>query len=129
MNLLVTSVAEGSIGGLIIFSIVSILNFLNDPFASRLLPLLPMTLLICGVIIAHILAPASVYLRAHKKEPYALLSISLGVMIGLSSFILGKQFSAIGVAVAYLGSNLILFPWGLAIFYRSRRKWHYNPRP
>ena len=111
-------------GGLAVWFVVYGLNILNHPFAARLLPPLPIALLLLGIVVANALSPTSVYLRAHKKEPYALLSISLGVMIGLSSFILGKQFSAIGVAVAYLGSNLILFPWGLAIFYRCRREWH-----
>lgn len=112
------------LGGLAVWLLVYGLNMLNHPFAARLLPPLPIALISLGVAAANVLSPTSVYLRAHKKEPYVLFSIVAGILIGLSSLILGKQFSAIGVAVAYLGSNLILLPWGLAIFYHCRREWH-----
>jgi O-antigen/teichoic acid export membrane protein len=112
------------LGGLAVWLLVYSLNILNHPFAARLLPPLPMALILLGIAVASALSPASVYLRAHKKEPYVLISIVSGFLIGLSSLILGKQFSAMGVAVAYLGSNLILLPWGLAIFYHCRREWH-----
>ena len=112
------------LGGLAVWLLVYGLNILNHPFAARLLPPLPIALIVLGIAVANSLSPMSVYLRAHKKEPYVLISIAAGVLIGLSSFILGKQFSAIGVAIAYLGSNLILLPWGLAIFYYCRREWH-----
>jgi len=112
------------LGGLAVWLLVYGLNILNHPFAARLLPPLPTALILLGIAVASAFSPMSVYLRAHKKEPYVLISIASGVLIGLSSLILGKQFSALGIAVAYLGSNLILLPWGLAIFYHYRREWH-----
>jgi len=112
------------LGGFGAWSLVYVLNVLNHPFAARLLPLLPTALLLAGIAVANALAPASVYLRAHKREPYVWMSIAAGVLIGLSSLILGKKFAAVGVAFAYLVSNILLFPWGLAIFVGCRRKWH-----
>ncbi|MBU1932043.1 hypothetical protein KJ965_05105 [Patescibacteria group bacterium] len=113
-------------GGLAIWLLVYGLNILNHPFAARLLPPLPMALLLMGIVLGGVLQPTSVYLRAHKREPYMVLSIVMGIMIGLSSLILGRKFGAIGVASAYLGSIIILFPWNLAIFLNCRRKWHGN---
>jgi len=37
---------------------------------------------------------------------------------------LGRKFAAAGVTAAFLGSNLALLPWALAIFFRCRREWH-----
>lgn len=111
-------------GGLAAWLLVYGLNMINHPFAARLLPPLPMALLLLGFVVALALHPTSVYLRAHKREPYMVISIVGGVITGLSSLILGRKFGAVGVTTAYLVSNLILFPWDLAIFLRCRRKWH-----
>ena len=81
-------------------------------------------LLLSGVVVGISLHPTSVYLRAHKREPYVAASFATGILISLSSLVLGRKFAAIGVVAAYLGSNLILLPWGMAIFYRCRREWH-----
>lgn len=112
------------LGGLVAWLLVYALNVLNHPFAARLLPPLATALLLFGIMAAIALHPTSVYLRAHKKEPYVVISFTQGVLISLSSLVLGSQFGAVGVAVAYLGTNLILLPWQLAIFYRCRREWH-----
>lgn len=111
-------------GGLALWLLVYVLNVINHPFATRLLPPLPMALLLFGVVAALALHPTGVYLRAHKKEPYVAMSIVAGLLIGLLSLVLGRKFGAIGVSTAYLVSNLILFPWGLFIFYRCRHEWH-----
>ena len=57
-----------------------------------------MALLLLGIVAGGVLYPTSVYLRAQKKEAYMVLSIGTGVMIGLSSLILGREFGAIGAA-------------------------------
>jgi len=112
------------LGGIGVCMLVYGLNMLNPLFAKRLLPLLPTVLLLLGNAVANALHPTSVYLRAHKKEPYVAISIVSGVLIGLSSFVFGIKFAAVGVATAYLLVNIIIFPWGLKIFYRCRREWH-----
>ena len=113
-------------GGLAVWLLVYGLNMLNHPFAARLLPPLPMALLLLGMVVVAFPLPTNVYLRAHKKEPYVLISIMSAVLISLSSLVLGRQFAAIGVTVSYLLSNLIFLPWVLFIFYRCRHEWHYE---
>ncbi|MBE3145216.1 MAG: hypothetical protein IMZ61_15060 [Planctomycetes bacterium] len=112
------------IGGLGVCLLVWELNIMNPLFAKRLLPLLPTALLLLGNAIANSLHPVSVYLRAHKREPYVAISIASGVLIGLSSFVLGMKLAAVGIAIAYLVSNIIFFPWSLRIFTRCSRDWH-----
>jgi O-antigen/teichoic acid export membrane protein len=112
------------LGGLGVWLLVYGLNMLNPLFAKRLLPLLPTALLLLGNAVANSWHPTTVYLRAHKREPYVAISIVSGIMIGLSSFVLGMKFAADGVAIAFLAANLILLPWGLRIFFRRRHEWH-----
>ena len=112
------------LGGLGVWLLVYCLNMLNPLLAKRLLPLLPTALLLLGNAVANAWHPTTVYLRAHKREPYVVISIISGIMIGLSSFVLGMKFAANGVAIAFLASNLILLPWGLKIFIRCRHEWH-----
>ena len=112
------------LGGFGVCLVVYGLEMLNSLFAKRLLPLLPTALLLLGSTVANSWHPTAVYLRAHKKEPYVAISIVSGVLIGLSSFVFGKKFAAVGVATAYLTVNIIIFPWGLKIFNRCRRDWH-----
>jgi len=83
-----------------------------------------MALLLLGVVAGNVLPPTSVYLRAHKREPYMVLSSVAGIMIGLSSLVLVRKFSAMGVVTTYLLSIIILFPWNFAIFLNCWRKWH-----
>ena len=111
------------LGGTAVWLLIYGLNWLNHSFAARFLPPLPVALLLLGIVVANGLAPTSVYLRAHKREPYVAISLASGVLIGLSSWVLGSRFGAIGVAAAYLGANLVLLPWALAIFIRRRREW------
>jgi len=68
-------------------------NRLQHPFAERLLPVLPMTLFLTGQLVIMLSFPFSVYLRAHKKEPFLLISIAGATLTALSTFILGKYFS------------------------------------
>lgn len=112
------------LGGIGVLLLIYGLNMLNPRYAERLLPLLPTALLLLGNAVANSWHPTSVYLRAHKREPYVAISIVSGVLIGLSSFVLGMKLAAVGVATAYLAVNIMIFPWGLKIFNRCRRDWH-----
>lgn len=103
---------------------IYILNKLDYSLADRLLS--PLTTGI--LLVAHVLLIASVpfssYLRVHKKEPLMLISVSQGILTGLSTLILGKYYSAIGVAIGYLSVNVLLMPFVFLIWYRCRAEWH-----
>jgi len=112
-------IAGGLAGWLLVYG----LNALNHRFAMRLLSPLPMAILILGVMVANALHPTSVYLRAHKKEPYLTLTIVIGVLTAILAPSLGSKFGEIGVTTTYLLVQMIALFWGLAIFYRCRREW------
>jgi len=112
-------------GALIAWTGVYLLNIVNHPIAKRFLPPLPMGLFLLASIFLQITYPFSVYLRAHKKEPYLILSVVTGILVGLSSWILGSRFSAIGMAIGYLAvTGLFSLPYALIVWYRCRLAWH-----
>jgi len=81
---------------LIAWLVVYGLNVINHPFAVRVLPPLPMALLLIGVMVANSLHPMSVYLRAHKREPYMAISVAGGILTGLLAMILGLDLGRWG---------------------------------
>lgn len=110
-------------GTLAVWLFVYGLNIISHPFSSRIIAPLPLALFLIGVLLGNALYPTSVYLRAHKCEPYAMLTIVNAVVTGSLSLVLGIKYAVIGVAVAYLmTTSLILLPWQLAIFLRYRRE-------
>lgn len=117
-------VSIATIGAVMAWALVYILNEIKHPFAKRFLPLLPTGIFMLAHTITAITAPFSTYLRAHKKEPLLFLSVAAGISIGASTLILGMYYSAMGVAIGYLLITLVLVPITFIIWHRCRIEWH-----
>ncbi|MDD5593263.1 MAG: hypothetical protein PHG97_00800 [Candidatus Margulisbacteria bacterium] len=104
--------------------LVLVLNWLDFPLVHRLLPPWPTGILILAQIVMVISLPFSAYLRAHKKEPLFFLSMLQGFLIGASTFILGRYFSALGMVAGYLAVNLLITPSIIYVWHQLRKKWH-----
>ncbi len=113
-------------GFLIWFAVFLLYNF-HSKFAMRFLSPLPVAILLLAQIVVSISFPASSYLRAHKKEPLVFLSVTAGLFVGVLTFVLGKYYSATGVAIGYLFVNLIIIPLVFVTWYNCRISWHNNP--
>ncbi|MCX5805038.1 MAG: hypothetical protein NT010_03060 [Proteobacteria bacterium] len=113
---------------LAIWSFIYILNNINYPLASRfalrLLPPLPTGLLLITQVLMISSIPFSSYMRAHKQEPIMALSVLAAIMVGLSTVILGKYYSATGMAFGYLIVHIVIIPFIFLIWYRRRIEWH-----
>jgi hypothetical protein len=107
---------------------VCALNMIHYPlaerFATRLLPPLPLAFFLLGQLLQVVSIQFSSYLRAHKKEPMMSLSVASGILIALSTVILGKYYAAMGVSIGYFLSNIILIPFVFLIWSRCRTQWH-----
>jgi O-antigen/teichoic acid export membrane protein len=112
------------LGAMAISLLVFTLNYYDSFFARRLLPTLPTVLFLITAIIQTAALPMSVYLRAHKKEPLLFLSIFSGSLVGLSTWLLGKQYSALGMAVGYLTISAILLPMVAFVWRRFKKQCH-----
>jgi len=113
--------AAGAFG---IWILVFSLNQLHHPFAARLLPPATTAYMLLATIIVCASLPMSTYLRAHKKEPLMGLSVIGGVLTGIAVAVLGKYYSADGVAIGYLAVMATVTPFVALIWHRRRAEWH-----
>lgn len=113
------------VGALSIWLLVFALNRLHHPFANRLLSSVSTGYMLLATIIVSVSLPMSTYLRAHKKEPLLALSVIGGLLTGATVIVLGKYYSADGVAIGYLIVTAIVTPFVALIWYRRRGDWHF----
>jgi len=112
-------------GGCLFFSLVLYLNRVNHPISHRMLAPLPLLLLYLTTIINQIVYAQAAYLRAHKQEPFFILSLISGILVGLSTYIFGRYFDVITVLASYLIITLVCgLGGGTYIFLTKRRLWH-----
>lgn len=121
----VTSVAVCLAGAIAIAVGIHVLNVIEHSLASRLLPLESATLFLIATVLLQISTPQSIYLRAHKREPFLGLSVAGGLMTGLLTVVLGYRWGALGMGAGYLAVTLLFsLPVGTAILMRCRAAWH-----
>jgi hypothetical protein len=125
LRLGIAAVGVACCGAIAIEGLVYFLYTLHHPLATRLLPPLPTGLFLLATVLLQISYTQSTYLRAHKQEPMLGLSVLTGLLIGLSTVVLGKYYGAMGMAVGYLAVvTLVALPLGTVIWYHCRAEWH-----
>ena len=112
------------IGALAIWTFIYFLAATHHPFASRLLTPLTTSHLLLATILYSSTVPASIYLRAHKKEPLLLLSVISGAVSLITYIVLAKYYSISAITLAYLAISIIVCPSVFVVWYFSRIKWH-----
>jgi O-antigen/teichoic acid export membrane protein len=113
--------------GVVLCSINYALHLINLPLAVRFLDPLPFTLLIGATMLNYVTYAQSTYLRAHKQEPFLLISLISAALIAVSTLTLGKVQGATGIMAGYLGvCTCVGFGWGSHIFIVKRREWRHE---
>lgn len=112
------------VGAFAIFIILFALNIINHSLASRFLPLSPFLLFLIPNVLIILSLPMASYLRAHKKEPFAFLSVVEGVLIGSLTLLAGKAYGVAGIGASYLSVNIVTVSLTMLIWYRCRNEWH-----
>ena len=119
------SIAVLITGAIAIWLLIYLLYAIDYPLSVRLLPPLPAGLFLLGVVAMNSTVPLATYLRAHKKEPFLVLSVASGLLIGLFVWLLGSRFSAVGAGAAYMMvSVLFTLPYAIVVWHRCRAAWH-----
>jgi hypothetical protein len=96
--------------------------------AVRILPLPIFAMLLATVLCNHIYNSEALYLRAHKREPFLLFSIAVGVLTACTTLVLGKLWGASGMTLGYFcTSGIFGLAYGTYIFITKRRQWHQTP--
>ena len=108
----------------LMWAFVFVLYKMKLPIMERLLSPLPTGIFLAAQFFLSISYPMATYMRAHKKEPLMFLFVCSSGFVCLSNLILGKYFSATGMAWGYFTVNLLALPVISFLWYRNRRLWH-----
>lgn len=106
-------------------AVVQVLKYLHIGLAERFLSFTPLMCMCLASIINQLIFAFATYLRCHKKEPMLIQSITMGLLVCLSTFVLGKKFGLIGITVSYvLLTCMISLPWTVYLFFTKKKEWH-----
>lgn len=98
--------------------------FLKTLIWSRLIFGQAMTALCGAYYISMISYAMSTYLRAHKKEPFLIPSVLLGVSSALLTFIFTYYIGLNFIFFGYFLGNLLVLPLAVHIWRKFRVRWH-----
>lgn len=115
------------LSALVLWGAFYIINYFEYSFASRMLPMIPITLLILTVTLNSGFSPFSDYLRAHKKEPMVIPSVLSAILIATSNIYFGSKYGALGMTIGYFCVALFFTPIVFSIWYILRKNWHSSP--
>ena len=101
------------------------LNLEKFHFAQRLLSPLLLALLLLATMINVVVVAQSVYLRAHKQEKYLASAIISALLVGSSTYFLGRAYGAAGMVTGYLAIGATFgIAYNTYIFLKYRKEWH-----
>ncbi len=102
-----------------------LLHLCHDRLAGRMLDPLPLALLVAAALASHLVMAQGIYLRAHKRDPFLPLSLTVGVLVSAASFLLVKPYGATGLMLGYFLVYLLVgLGGGTWLFVCKRREWH-----
>ena len=85
-------------------------------------------LLFITILMGHLVACQSYYLRAHKEEPFLWFWVAIAIASVVSVTWGGKYYGALGVTVAYLlTGGLSRLAAGTYVFLQKKREWYGQP--
>lgn len=109
---------------LVIWLAVLALNVTGVEFASRILGPLPTALFLIAYGLTHVTHFQGLYLRAHAREPFLMLGVLGGLLIGGFVFVFGSTYGPTGAAASFLAViALLIVPMGTVIWIRRRAEW------
>ena len=119
------SLAVALVGGVLFWCGAYGLHLLRFPLSLRLLPPLPLALLVGTSLMNHVVSSEAIYLRAHKAEPFLGLSITVACLVSSSAYLLGKPYGALGMtAGCFLTTLVVGLGGGTWLFVKKRNLWH-----
>jgi hypothetical protein len=119
------STAAMCLGAACAWTVDLYLHVVGSVYASRLLEPVAMALFLGSAAVTHIVYCEATYLRAHKKEPFLVLSLLAGGAVAISTVWLGRSFGTTGMAAGYFAVNLVIgLGFGTWIFNHKRKAWH-----
>lgn len=114
-----------TVGSVAVWFGVLYLNRIGNPLSQRLLTPPQLALLLGASLASLAVSSLAIYLRAHKQEPFLMLSMITGALTGVSTLCLVWWFGVTAMLAGYFFVMLLVgLGWGSFIFLRKRRLWH-----
>jgi len=108
----------------VIWLAVLALDVTGVEFASRILGPLPTALFLIAYGLTHVTHFQGLYLRAHAREPFLMLGVLGGLLIGGLVFVFGSTYGPTGAAASFLAVIAVLIvPVSTVIWIRRRAEW------
>ena len=112
-------------GSLAVWTLDVLLGRYHVAFAQRMLPPLPFALLLGAMCLNQVVSSMGTYLRAHKQEKFLVNSVVAGILMAISTIVLGRMYGATGMAGGFLVVALVIgIGMGTYTFMKYRRIWH-----
>jgi hypothetical protein len=117
-----------AIGTVVLFVCFLVGSSSYPKLAARFLTPWAFGLLLLTMVVNQVIFSEALYLRAHKREPFLVPSVT-GAFITLGmTWILAKFWGANAVALGnFLLTALLGLPWSTYIFITMRKQWHRPP--
>jgi O-antigen/teichoic acid export membrane protein len=92
---------------------------------ERLIPAPYVSFMFIALLAQVFIGSLAVYLRAHKREPFLLLSVFAALLQTLCVIVIGRSFSYQGITAGFAIINmLVVLPVAYTIWKRLRGEWH-----
>lgn len=118
------SVFFAVVGSLTIWTGVVVMGRFNAHLASRMLEPLPTALLLAANVLMVVSGCQSMYLRAHAREPFAVVGVVASLLIGGVVYYFGSRHGPVGASAGNITAiGLFLLPMTTFIWMRRRREW------
>jgi hypothetical protein len=117
------SVLVSAAGATLFVAGLALARELGFGLASRFLPPLENALFLGALVLQQLRYAMGSYLRAHKAEPFVLLSVFEGILAVPLLTVLGS-IGALGMIVGFLALTTATLAPAFHIFQRCRRSWH-----
>jgi O-antigen/teichoic acid export membrane protein len=109
-QLALATLALAAVGGVGLWLVLMLVHVSNNELGTRVLPLLPASLLILHRTLNVVVSVLALYMRAHKQEPMMIPSLVSALLTGAATLTLGIKYGPLGAAAGILG---VLLLWGL----------------
>lgn len=106
---------------------VVVLHRIGHSLADRLLPPLPLFILIVATVLNHIVSAEATYLRAFKREPFVVIFPLIFAITTIGSLQVAHRFGATGmVTVLAVAMAVVGVGGGTVLFLGRKRQWRHD---
>lgn len=110
--------------GIIAFYLSALIPITANIIWRRVVTAESMGVLCLAYLGSMVIYAMATYLRAHKKEPFMVVSILSGAISALATCVMAKFWGLDYIFVGLLISEIVVLPLGIWIFMSFRKKWH-----